>query len=218
MFNKKTYANTQEFANVEIHLNTLVRPKQKMLVGGVICPDINIKLLTTKQKNNLNKNFALALTRAGKHQLKRESMPVDLSEVIMYEIEKREKISDPICKDLQNSYIELLKEESQQSSDVEEIGYILLFERYNGEGDIEEQEEYLLDRLNSLKNNLVPLLKEGYQTSICTGEELVQLLEVTVNNAKAKINRFVKESPEFIIQEELEDVEELIKQYKTKED
>ncbi|OTP25092.1 hypothetical protein A5823_002848 [Enterococcus faecalis] len=200
LFNKSyQLATTQEYIRYDFIQRRSVVTTDKKIIGGIFCPDINTKMLTEKQKESFAKYLGQALTRAKKIQAKRENMPVDISDVIKEEEKKVQRLSDPVRKGLKSSYISLLKKGAENSILTEKKAYYLISETFYSEKEIEEKTLILDERLQEFYQNLTEILEEGYAPKMMTGTELVQLLEANINSYSAKVNRFVKENPEYIL-------------------
>lgn len=201
---KKAYQpdTTQEFIRFDYMQKRSVVTTNKLIIGGLFCPDVNTKLMADKQRDTFAERLGRALTRAKKIQAKRENMPVDISDVIKEEEQKLEQLKDPVRKSLKSSYIDLLKKGAEESVLTEKKAYYLIAESFYNEKEVEEKTIILEERLFEFYQNMTEILDEGYSPKILSGTELVQLLEVNINSYSAKVNRFVKESPEYILTDE----------------
>ena len=74
-----------------------------------------------------------------------------------------------------------------------------------------------MERLREGKADLAYIIENGYKATICSGKDVVKILEIDVNSYSSRVNRFMKESPVFIINEdEKSDYDKLVEQYKAK--
>lgn len=211
---KEKILTTQDVINVEsIGKDHIV--SNPFIIGAIKCPSINTKMLSNAQANHLSKKFAQAITIIKANQIKRESEPVDLSDEIENQMELRDKEPDFIKKQLRDGYISILKENAEVITNFEKVNYLILSEQFNGEKNFEEQLDILQERLKTAVENLSYLIEGGYKVQIISGTDIVRIIEIDVNNYSAKVNRFIKESPEFIIAEKEEsELDRMIEQYK----
>lgn len=220
---KRSYQQktTQEYIRYDFIQRRSVVTTDNKIIGGIFCPDINTKLMSESQKDSFASSLGRALTRAKKIQAKRENMPVDISDMIQEEEKKLSKLTDPVRKSLKSSYISLLKKGAENSVLTEKKAYYLISESFTSEKEIEEKTVILDERLQEFYQNLLEILEEGYKPRMISGTELVQLLEVNINSYGAKVNRFVKENPEFILTNEdgltETEFEQVIRSFKEKE-
>lgn len=194
--------NTQDYVwvtGMSQHSIRIEKGSVKRIISGLFCPDINSKLMTPRQKKDLVKQLGLAYKRAGALQMKRENMPVDLSDLIKKEEESRESLKDETKKLLQSSYVDYLKSNVEETTLTEKKAYIFIFEPFYNEGDYEERQIILNERLLELKANMQTILDEGYAPEIISGTEIIQVLENNLNSLRGKYNRFISQSPEFIL-------------------
>lgn len=218
LFSKKEeLLTTQDVVTIEsIHMDYIVTTNS--VIGAISCPMINTKMMTNKQNNHLLGQFANVITTLKKHQIKRQSEAVDLSDEIEKQTELRDRESDFVKKQLRNGYIQVLKQNSEITTNYEKKNYIILDESFSNINQIEDKVDILLERLREAKADLAYIIEGGYKASICTGKDVVKILEIDVNSYSSRVNRFMKESPVFIInEEEKSEYEKILEQYKKNE-
>lgn len=198
--------STQDYilAN-DVTPNFLVLEIEKKIVGGIHLPDINSILLSESERVELRQQFALCLTESseefGKIQIKRESIPTDLSDLIISEEKKLKELSSPISKKLQNDYINFLLGKADISVNEERKTFLLVSEPLKTNTDVSESSDTLLEKLRNLQDSLTELLEDGYETNLATSSDLAYLIEISTNNEQARKNRYFSKSPEIIMYE-----------------
>ncbi len=215
LFSKKEeLLTTQNVISISsINMNYIVT--DNAVIGALSCPMVNTKMMTNKQNNHLLMQFANVVSTLKKHQIKRQSEAVDLSDEIERQTELRDKDSDFVKKQLRNGYIQVLKENSEVTTNYEKKNYIILEESFTNKNQIEDKVDILLERLSEAKADLAYIIEGGYKVAICTGKDVVKILEIDVNSYSSRVNRFLKESPVFIInEEEKSEYEKILEQYK----
>lgn len=217
LFSKKEeLLTTQDLIDIDsINMEYIVT--QNAVIGALSCPMVNTKMMTNKQNNHLLKQFANVVTTLKNHQIKRQSEAVDLSDEIEKQTELRDSESNFVKKQLRNGYIQVLKDNSEVTTNYEKKNYIILEESFTNKNQIEDKVDILLERLREGKADLAYIIENGYKATICSGKDVVKILEIDVNSYSSRVNRFMKESPVFIINEdEKSDYDKLLEQYKAK--
>lgn len=217
LFSKKEeLLTTQDLIDIDsINMEYIVT--QNSVIGALSCPMVNTKMMTNKQNNHLLKQFANVVTTLKNHQIKRQSEAVDLSDEIEKQTELRDSESNFVKKQLRNGYIQVLKDNSEVTTNYEKKNYIILEESFTNKNQIEDKVDILLERLREGKADLAYIIENGYKATICSGKDVVKILEIDVNSYSSRVNRFMKESPVFIINEdEKSDYDKLVEQYKAK--
>ncbi|MBC1920467.1 hypothetical protein HCJ46_17080 [Listeria booriae] len=206
MFKKKeAHDYTQDLADLsEIYPNSMLI--DNALIAGLKCSTINTTMMKPSQRNDLRINFGIALAGAGLHQIKIEAEPVDLSEKIEEEYRILESTENIHKSDLRRSYIDYLEKSSEDNSTLEKQRYLLLREEIRNDKEINEKMDILLERVREVQEDFRHLTEDGYDTQLLSGQQLVQLLQIDLNNNQAKLNRFVSKSPDFILYDEQEDI------------
>ena len=181
----------------------LVLKEEKKLIGGIHLPDINSILLSDYERVELREQFALCLTEAGVEsgniQIKRESIPTDLSDLILSEEKKIKNLTTGISKKLQNDYINYLLSKADASVNEERKTFLLISESFKNSNDFSDTSDILLEKLTNLQDSLMDLLEDGYETNLSSSSDLAYLIEISTNNEQARRNRYFSKSPEIIL-------------------
>ncbi|EAC2922385.1 hypothetical protein [Listeria seeligeri] len=205
---KPSQAYTQDLVgNIGILQNAIDDVERKTLIGGLHCPPINLSMMTKLELMDLRRNFSTAISNAGDAiQIKIIAEPVDLSDMIENEYNAMNQISDVVKQDLKRSYIQFLEERAVDQSTLQKERYFLLKENYRSDQDKVEKIEILKERLNQLIDDLMDITEDTYISTLLSGQKLVQILQIDLNYYEAKMNRFISQSPEFIVSGEEENL------------
>lgn len=217
LFSKKEeLLTTQDSIEVEsINMDYIVT--KNSVIGAISCPMVNTKMMTNKQNNHLLNQFSNVVSTLKSHQIKRQSEAVDLSDEIEKQTELRDRESKFVKKQLRNGYIQVLKDNSEVTTNYEKKNYIILEESFTNKNQIEDKVDILLERLREGKADLAYIIENGYKATICSGKDVVKILEIDVNSYSSRVNRFMKESPVFIINEdEKSNYDKLVEQWQSK--
>lgn len=213
---KEEIMTTQDFVKPEEIGFDYILTKNEV-IGAIGVPTFNSKLLTNKQSNDVLKKFARIATTAGKFQLKKESEPVDLSTELEKQQLKIDSEKNMIKKELRISYLKLLKQNSEEMTNFEKKNYFIIKEEYTKATELEEKKDALQERLGRIKKELDSLIKGNFKATICSGKDIINLLEININSYSAQVNRFMIESPAFITKEiEKDIVQEYIDEFEKK--
>nr|WP_176455275.1 hypothetical protein [Carnobacterium maltaromaticum]CRI06675.1 protein of unknown function [Carnobacterium maltaromaticum] len=129
LFSKKEeLLTTQDLIDIDsINMEYIVT--QNAVIGALSCPMVNTKMMTNKQNNHLLKQFANVVTTLKNHQIKRQSEAVDLSDEIEKQTELRDSESNFVKKQLRNGYIQVLKDNSEVTTNYEKRTTLFLKNR-----------------------------------------------------------------------------------------
>lgn len=189
--------STQDFIDVEDILEHAIELKNGYLIGGIICPPINTQMMDAEERNIVKNELAITIANQYQQQHSTKSIPVDFSQIIERENEKLESENNQHKRMLQSGYVNMLEDKAMAATNTEKEYYYVICEQIN-RSDVEGSYHFLMDKIETLRDDISNILEDGYDTEMMTGDKLFQCFEVDVNIYKAKTNRFITNIPSFV--------------------